>query len=238
MTSPTICLLPVSALETEHTAQAATQQRSPFYQHLPDDLRHSQQVAHPWDGATQQGTKPSETSLLTSRVEGERNRAERITPPKVELHVSPVENTRLSQDNPVDSWEDIADSTSGDHQSSATAVPPETGSQQHQLKGYSFRSVQAAKSEQAVRKNPSPILSKGKSSGEGDSAQGKGVGKAAAAPPPKKEDDKENVNIVFIGHVGELINASSVTRIELLQLHVSWHVYAYNLSVNHQAATD
>ena len=238
MTSPTICLIPVSALETEHTAQAATQQRSPFYHQLPDDLRHSQQVAHPWDGATQEGTKPSETSLLTSRVESNNDGAERVTPPKAELHVSSVENTRLSQDNPVDSWEDIADSTSGDHQPSATAVPPETGSQQHQLKGYSFRSVQAANSEQAVRKNPSPILSKGKSSGEGESAQGKGVGKAATVPPPKKEDDKENVNIVFIGHVGELINASSVTSIELLKLHVNSHVVAYTLSVKQQAATD
>ena len=175
---------------------------------------------------------------MTSRVEGDRDRAERITPPKAELCVSSVENTRLSQDNPVDSWEDIADNTSGDHQPSAIAVPPETGNQQHQLKGYSFRSVQAANSEQAVRKNPSPILSKGKSSGEGESTQGKGGGKVAAVPPPKKEDDKENVNIVFIGHVGELINASFVTRIELQKLHVNWHVYAYNLSVKHQVATD
>ena len=152
---------------------------------------------------------------MTSRGENDSpivNRAEKISPPKVELPVSSVENARLSQDNPVDSWEDIADGTGGDHQPSTVAVPPESGSQQHQSKGYSFKNDV----EQAVRKNPSPILSKGKSSGEGEAAQGRGVGKAGTVPPPKKEDDKENVNIVFIGHVGEFISASSVTRINCL----------------------
>jgi len=49
--------------------------------------------------------------------------------------------------------------------------------------------------------NLSQKSSKGKSA-DGEESQGK---KVTAAPPPKKEDNKENVNIVFIGRVGEWI---------------------------------
>ena len=51
------------------------------------------------------------------------------------------------------------------------------------------------------KKHPSPNMSD-KKPGRSESS------KAAAAlqlPPPKTEEDKENLNIVFIGHVGERV---------------------------------
>ena len=53
------------------------------------------------------------------------------------------------------------------------------------------------------RKQPSPILPEKGGAGR---AEGGGVAKGSKhgqAPPPKDEDEKENINIVFIGHVGE-----------------------------------
>jgi len=99
----------------------------------------------------------------------------------------------------VDSWEDIADSgvtgTQGETDNIKNSSPPQ------QPKITSSKTVKSTDSER-TKKNPSPNLSekssKGKSSADGEGSQGK---KVAAAPPPKKEDDKENVNIVFIGHV-------------------------------------
>jgi len=100
----------------------------------------------------------------------------------------------------VDSWEDIADSGVTDTQDNIKdSSPPQ------QPKMTSSKTVKSTDSER-TRKNPSPNLSekssKGKSSADGEGSQGK---KVTAAPYPKKEDDKENVNIVFIGHVGEWI---------------------------------
>ena len=53
------------------------------------------------------------------------------------------------------------------------------------------------------RKQPSPILPEKGGAGRvevGGVAKGS---KHGQAPPPKDEDEKENINIVFIGHVGE-----------------------------------
>lgn len=56
------------------------------------------------------------------------------------------------------------------------------------------------------RKQPSPSLSDRGSSavsrGEGGTSKGN---KHNQAPPPKDESTKENINIVFIGHVGEFV---------------------------------
>ena len=100
----------------------------------------------------------------------------------------------------MDSWEDIADSGVAGTQNNIKDSSP-----LQQPKITSSKTVKSTDSEQ-TRKNPSPNLSekssKGKSSTDWEGSQGK---KVTAAPPPKKEDDKENVNIVFIGHVGEWI---------------------------------
>ena len=105
----------------------------------------------------------------------------------------------------MDSWEDIGVTTGTQGEtdnikdSRTLSIPPQ------EPKVPSSKTVKSTDSEQ-TRKNPLPNLSekssKGKSSADGEGSQGK---KVTAAPPPKKEDDKENVNIVFIGHVGEWI---------------------------------
>ena len=104
----------------------------------------------------------------------------------------------------MDSWEDIADSgVTGTQDNIKDSSPPQ------QPKMTSSKTVKSTDSER-TRKNPSPNLSekssKGKSA-DGEGSQGK---KVTAAPPPKKVDDKENVNIVFIGHVGEWIYFDSL----------------------------
>ena len=112
----------------------------------------------------------------------------------------------------MDSWEDIANSgvtgTQGEtdniKDSRTLSSPPQ------EQKVPSSKIVKSTNIEQ-TRKNPLPNLSEKssmrKSSADGEGSQGK---KVAAAPPPKKEDDKENVNIVFIGPVGEWIYLDSL----------------------------
>ena len=133
---------------------------------------------------------------------------------------------QLPQDDPVDSWEDIADSAdmpqvgladghvpakkpnletskltnqtntqSSKPSTSSTASNKESGNQSSLATG-----TTSSASNGNGKKHPSPNLSE-KKPGRSESKQA-----AAAAmqlPPPKTEDDKENLNIVFIGHVGE-----------------------------------
>ena len=131
----------------------------------------------------------------------------------------------LPQDDTVDSWEDIADSAetpqvdgqvpakkpaqqdlktsrvinqtdSKTSLSSAVATSDKESGNQSSLTTGTAPSVSNGNG----KKHPSPNLSE-KKPGRSESKQA-----AAAAlqqPPPKTEDDKENLNIVFIGHVGE-----------------------------------
>lgn len=133
----------------------------------------------------------------------------------------------VSQEEPVDSWEDIADSAESSsvggadsqvvvdkpvhhtnklviqndsHLSksspSLTESEKESGNQGLSTTGTS--SVSNGNS----RKNPSPNLSE-KKPGRSESSKQSAAAAALLLPPPKTEDDKENLNIVFIGHVGE-----------------------------------
>ena len=133
----------------------------------------------------------------------------------------------LPQDDPVDSWEDIADSADTPQVGVADGQVPSKKPAQQDLK--TSRVINQTDSKSSLssaatnnkesgnqsslttgttpsvsngngKKHPSPNLSE-KKPGRSESKQA-----AAAAlqqPPPKTEDDKENLNIVFIGHVGE-----------------------------------
>lgn len=131
------------------------------------------------------------------------------------------------QDDPVDSWEEIADSdavggadgqekpveqdigtkhvsqTELDAQSSksslsSTTSDKESGNQSSLATGVS------SSSNGNGRKHPSPNLSE-KKPGRSESSKQAMAAAALQLPPPKTEDDKENLNIVFIGHVGECV---------------------------------
>ena len=199
----------VSALESEQISHDPTQHSSAVHQQqLFGEHHHLMQVPQPLDNPPSHqglaGKQYLQTSPQTSRGQSGvtvAGRPERRSPPKVDLPLSSSssDSGKLSQDNPVDSWEDIADGgatvTQFETQNIKDTGPP----QQPKVS-----SSKSASSERTTRKNPSPNLSekssKGKSSADGEGGQGR---KMVAAPPPKKEDDKENVNIVFIGHVGE-----------------------------------
>ena len=138
----------------------------------------------------------------------------------------------VSQDDPVDSWEDIADTdtppvggvdspvilekstqqnlstnkliTQNDIDArsskvsrSSTAGEKESGSNN----GSSVIGTSSVSSSNGSKKNPSPNLSD-KKPGRSESKQAASAA-ALQLPPPKTEDDKENLNIVFIGHVGK-----------------------------------
>ena len=136
-----------------------------------------------------------------------------------------------SHDSQVDSWEDIDDSIPSSQpppivpDSSSQTLTPAPGATETELKAdtqsiASSSGRSTPKSQELPlpsssasstpdlakmeRKHPSPNLSdRGSSSsrGEGGGATGKG-NKHSQAPPPKDAGEKENINIVFIGHVG------------------------------------
>ena len=134
----------------------------------------------------------------------------------------------LPQNDTVDSWEDIADlaetpqvgvadgqvpakkpvqqdsktskviNQTESKSSPSSAVAPsnkESGNQSSLTTG-----TTPSVSNGNGKKHPSPNLSE-KKSGRSESKQAAAA--ASQQPPPKTEDDKENLNIVFIGHVGE-----------------------------------
>jgi hypothetical protein len=131
----------------------------------------------------------------------------------------------LAQDDTVDSWEDIADSAETPQVGVADGQVQAKKSAQQNVKTSRVNNQTDSKSSTTAssnkesgnhsslttgttpsasngngKKHPSPNLSE-KKPGRSESKQA-----AAAAlqqPPPKTEDDKENLNIVFIGHVGE-----------------------------------
>ena len=130
----------------------------------------------------------------------------------------------LRQDDTVDSWEDIADSAEtpqvgvvdrqvsakkpqqdvktsrvinqSDSKPSAVAANVKDSGNQSSLTTGTTPSVSNGNG----KKHPSPNLSE-KKPGRSESKQAALA--ALQQPPPKTEDDKENLNIVFIGHVGE-----------------------------------
>ena len=133
-----------------------------------------------------------------------------------------------SQENPVDSWEDIADSdctdtsrvTGGSPKTSAVATPPDVKISETDKKRAEEAKVDTKPSETTppVQKSRADIKTldsssgsslsstssnKERSNGRGSKAEGGGgsskVSLLQAVPKPK--DDKENVNIIFIGHV-------------------------------------
>lgn len=153
-------------------------------------------------------------------------------PPKIQEH---------SHNTEVDSWEEIDEAESSQPPSvpdpSSQNLTPTPGGTETELKtdsrstSSSGRStpksqeltlVKEAPSSSASssstpdlakieRKQPSPSLSD-KSSGRGEGP----VAKGSKRPPPKDEDEKENINIVFIGHVG------------MFGLEVLVHVHVYS----------
>ena len=132
---------------------------------------------------------------------------------------SSVTAGELAQDNTVDSWEDIADSAETPQVGVADGQVPAKAKKQDLKTGRVINQTDSKSSNKESgnqsslttgttpsvsngngKKHPSPNLSE-KKPGRSESKQA-----AAAAlqqPPPKTEDDKENLNIVFIGHVGE-----------------------------------
>lgn len=114
----------------------------------------------------------------------------------------------------ADSWEEMADTCetkapSGDRplpqQVEALAVGGGGGGEKRgQALGSAKAPLKSASApsldEVATRKQPSPSLSDKPSRARSGGVDGTRSGQA---PPPKAEDDKDNVNIVFIGHVGE-----------------------------------
>ena len=132
----------------------------------------------------------------------------KVSPPKVEV------SSGKGEEATVESWEEIADG-SENQPTPESRTKAETSSSKEsaeRLQPSSAESVvKTAKAvetvtEHAARKQPSPTLSERLArSKEGESSSPsvqKGMAKLLA-PPPRKEDEKENVNIVFIGHVGE-----------------------------------
>lgn len=144
---------------------------------------------------------------------------------------SAIKVREVPQDDPVDSWEDIADSADTtivgmadghvpakkpaqqdsktirvinqtDAQSSSKSSPGSAQSSNKESGNQSSLATETTPSGSNGngKKHPSPNMSE-KKPGRSESKQA-----AAAAmqlPPPKTEDDKENLNIVFIGHVGK-----------------------------------
>ena len=129
-----------------------------------------------------------------------------------------------SQENPVDSWEDIDDSDISQPLPAPSSVSaPTPGATETESKADSRSTSSSGRSTpksqelpvvkepissstsasstpdlaKTERKQPSPSLR-----GEGG-AVGRGSKHSSQPPPPKKEDEKDNVNIVFIGHVGQ-----------------------------------
>lgn len=142
-----------------------------------------------------------------------------------------VEPIPQSCDSQVQSWEEIDDMSTVQPPSvpntSSQTLTPTTATTETELKttdsrsnSSSGRSTPNKLQEPAIikdsssasssstpdlakieRKQPSPALGGATSRGE---ASGKG-NKHYHAPPPKDADEKENINIVFIGHVGRCI---------------------------------
>lgn len=81
----------------------------------------------------------------------------------------------------------------------------------------SARSIDPRQSHQqsskSAKQGSSPPTTGKHEKGGGDSAPGRSgsSGSKATVVPPKSADEKENVNIVFIGHVGKLIGCATIT---------------------------
>lgn len=142
----------------------------------------------------------------------------------------PPEAPRIEEQSPVDSWEQIDDSESSSQpppipDSSSQNLTPAPGATETELKTDSRSASSSGRSTpksqelplvredlsastsasstpdlaRIERQQPSPILSdRGLPKGEGAMAKGS---KNSQVPPRKSEDEKENINIVFIGHV-------------------------------------
>ena len=92
----------------------------------------------------------------------------------------------------MDSWEDIADTSESQPTTSTDTIILSTNTESQKPK----------LPRSSTEKNPSPVLSD--RGGSKPKAEGESLGKnLAKVAPPKKEEDMENVNIVFIGHVGK-----------------------------------
>ena len=123
----------------------------------------------------------------------------KVSPPRVEV------SSGKSEEVTVESWEEIADGSENQPTSKSSVAVETSEEDTEQLQPQA--AIKTARVVEAVAsmKQPSPTLSERLArSKEGESSSSaKGVAKSHLAPPPKKEDEKENVNIVFIGHVGE-----------------------------------
>lgn len=178
------------------------------------------EAEHPAQWQHQSSTAPTPYNLQQKQPPNELTKpAVQSTPPKM---------VDVPQDNPVDSWEDIADSdtsrgTGGSPKTSAVATPPDEKISETDKKRAEEARVDMKLSETTppVRKSQlmpadaktlesssgsslsSNSSTKERSNGRGSKAEGGGGSSKAsqlqAAPKPK--DDKENVNIIFIGHV-------------------------------------
>ena len=152
--------------------------------------------------------------------------ANNFHPPTVDP--SGGEKQNILFDNPVDSWEDMADdppnpilppSTSSSSSSLLTTQKTDIETKMHSpLSGQSIPKVQEPPSKKGAvcvgvegakveRKQPSlgGAGDRTPSSSRGEGGSGGGKGSKSSHPPPKREDEKDNVNIVFIGHVGECV---------------------------------
>ena len=134
----------------------------------------------------------------------------------------------VPQEDPVDSWEDIADTDTPPVGGAVAQVVPDkpvvqdlgTNKVVSQIKTEAQSSKSSRTNEKESgnqgslttgapstsngngKKHPSPNLSE-KKPGRSESSKQAAAAAALQIPPPKTEDDKENLNIVFIGHVGE-----------------------------------
>ena len=220
---------PPTATPSSHKQHAP----GPQFQLQPDQQLPWQQQPHP------QQQQQQVTKLNTSAA---RSADSLAVSGRGQSSVTAAEE--LPQNDTVDSWEDIADSAETPQVGVVDSQVPAKKPAQQDLKTSrvinqtdsksSLSSAVAASNKESGnqsslttgtapsvsngngKKHPSPNLSE-KKPGRSESKQA-----AAAAlqqPPPKTEDDKENLNIVFIGHVGEWKKlCSSTVNLEICTL--------------------
>ena len=105
----------------------------------------------------------------------------------------------------ADDWEEMADApepevATDEPSRSQTSSAPVPEKKLPSLDVKSLKSSSAPTLDDSSRKQTSPNLSEKAPRVKTGGAEAM---RSSQAPPPKTEDEKENVNIVFIGHVGE-----------------------------------
>ena len=214
----------VSVLEGESPAPSGSQHQSPSYQpHAVPTATPSSSVS---SSSTHKQHNPGPQPQLQPDQQLSWQPQQQVTKLNTSaaggIGQSSVTASELVQDNTVDSWEDIADSAETPQVGVADGQVPAKAKKTAQQESKTSRVINQTDSKSSNKesgnqsslttgttpsvsnsngkKHPSPNLSE-KKPGRSESKQA-----AAAAlqqPPPKTEDDKENLNIVFIGHVGE-----------------------------------